>query len=78
MSIFGPKKINPLDLTVGFEWDDRALALFCMLKEHRKKGTTFIAKSGNFPGHTAQSLDKVWAERREEAKVCWREIKGAL
>jgi hypothetical protein len=41
-----------------------------------KKGSAVVVASGAFPGHTMQSIDAVWKNRRAEARQAYQEVYG--
>jgi hypothetical protein len=61
-------------LEEGFAWDYESLALLCRWKEVTKKNLQGAVDAGIFPGHNKTSLENVWAMRKEEAKLAYREV----
>jgi hypothetical protein len=68
-----PQKVK-IELQPGFDWNQESLALLCKWKDRIKKGSAVLVVSGAFPGHTVQSIDAVWKNRRAEARQAYQEV----
>jgi hypothetical protein len=65
-----------VELQTGFVWNRESLALLCKWKEKMKKGSQVVIDSGTFPGHTVQSIEAIWKNRRAEARQAYEEVYG--